>query len=78
MSYGFIFTDFSMPVLNGIDATIQIKKYFKEKKVSRSKQPIIIGLTGHVQQSFQKEGIDAGMNIVRSKPFLSKNLKEIV
>ena len=29
MSYGIIFTDFSMPVLNGIDATKQIRKYLK-------------------------------------------------
>ena len=27
MSYGIIFTDFSMPVLNGIDPTEQIRKY---------------------------------------------------
>ena len=29
MSYGIIFTDFSMPVLNGIDATLLIRNYLK-------------------------------------------------
>ena len=29
ISYGIIFTDFSMPVLNGIDATLQIREYLK-------------------------------------------------
>ena len=32
MSYGLIFTDFSMPVLNGIDATLQIRNYLDKKK----------------------------------------------
>ena len=49
MSYGLIFTDFSMPVLNGIDATLQIRNYLDtKKKVLRMMQPIIIGITGHV------------------------------
>ena len=29
MSYAIIFTDFSMPVLNGIDSTKKIRNYFK-------------------------------------------------
>ena len=28
----------------------------------RSQQPIIIGITGHIQKSFQQEGLDAGMD----------------
>ena len=29
MSYGMIFTDFSMPILNGIDSTRQIREYLE-------------------------------------------------
>ena len=36
MTYGLIFTDFSMPVLNGIEATKKIRSYLlNKKKVSR-------------------------------------------
>ena len=54
MTYGIIFTDFSMPVLNGIDATKQIRDYLKTKqKIDRDLQPIIVGISGHVQKEFQ-------------------------
>ena len=53
MSYGMIFTDFSMPILNGIDATVEIRDYLlKVQKLQIGLQPIIIGITGHVQESF--------------------------
>lgn len=79
MSYGLIFTDFSMPVMNGIDATKQIRKYLKTKQnIPRNLQPIIIGITGHVQEAFQQQGIDAGMDLVQCKPFFVNNLMEII
>lgn len=79
MSYGIIFTDFSMPVLNGIDATKQIRNFFKTKmNMKKELQPVIIGITGHVQEKFHQEGLDAGMDVVRSKPFFIKHLKELV
>ena len=54
MTYAIIFTDFSMPVLNGIDATSKIRNYLTNQlKIDRDSQPIIIGITGHVQSSFQ-------------------------
>ena len=30
MSYCLIFTDFNMPVMNGIESTLQIRKFLKE------------------------------------------------
>jgi CheY-like chemotaxis protein len=44
MSYSIIFTDFSMPVMDGIEATKKIRRYLDPKK----EYPIIIGVTGHV------------------------------
>ena len=36
MSYGMIFTDFSMPILNGIDSTRQIREYLETvQKIKR-------------------------------------------
>ena len=47
--YSLIFMDFSMPVMNGIDATMNIRKHLTEQlKIPRANQPTIIGVTGHV------------------------------
>ena len=77
MSYGFIFTDFSMPIMNGIDATKNIRDYLlKDKKIPRQYQPIIVGITGHVQEEYQQQGLDAGMDLVKSKPYSINTLRE--
>ena len=44
MCYTLILTDFSMPVMDGIEATAKIRKYLKTKK----EKVTIIGVTGHV------------------------------
>jgi CheY-like chemotaxis protein len=48
MRYKIILTDFSMPVMDGIEATTKIREFLKE----RGEKTCIIGVTGHVQQSF--------------------------
>ena len=47
ITYAFVFTDFSMPVMNGIDCTRSIREHL-QRKIPRSEQPLIIGITGHV------------------------------
>lgn len=39
------------------------------------KQPIITGLTGHIEQAYVKKSIENGMNQVFSKPVNLKLLK---
>ena len=46
MRYSVIFTDFSMPIMDGIEATKKIRSYLGQER------PTIIGVTGHVQDSF--------------------------
>ena len=41
-------------------------------------QPIIIGVTGHVDEKFHDEGRHSGMNEVQSKPFYLKAIKEVL
>ena len=48
------------------------------KRMSLEKEPIIIGITGHAQESFIQEGINAGMDEVYSKPFYYDNLQRIL
>jgi CheY-like chemotaxis protein len=54
-----------MPVMDGIQATKNIRAYLREKG---KEQPTIIGVTGHVLDVFQKEGKTAGMNQIVPKP----------
>ena len=69
--------DFSMPVMNGIDATTAIRNHLTEKMfISPYNQPTIIGVTGHVQESFKNEGLNAGMDKVYGKPFYIHYLRE--
>ena len=63
LTYKVIFTDFSMPILDGISATYQIRDFLTDKmEIQRKDQPVIIGVTGHVQDKFTNEGIKAGMD----------------
>ena len=80
MAYKIIFTDFSMPVMDGIEATFHIRKFLEEEQgISVIDQPRIIGITGHVHADFTKKGIDAGMNEVLSKPcYLDSMVKVLI
>jgi CheY-like chemotaxis protein len=44
-------------------------------KLDRDQQPVIVGVTGHVEEKFIESGLKAGMNEVQSKPFYVKALK---
>lgn len=63
MSYRLIFTDFEMPIMNGIDATKKIRE-----KYELLEQPSIIGVTGHVLKKFRIEGQRVGMDEIIAKP----------
>ena len=78
MTYQIIFTDFNMPIMNGIESTRQIRNYFQtEMKLEKDQQPLIIGVTGHALDLYRQEGIKAGMDEVMSKPIYIHDLKEI-
>ena len=49
-----------------------------EMKLSRAEQPTIIGVTGHSDEAFMKQGTDAGMDDVKNKPFYLKEIKKVL
>jgi CheY-like chemotaxis protein len=60
-----IFTDFSMPEMDGIEITKEIRNFLtNEMKIPVQLQPAIIGVTGHVEDQFKSQGLEAGMNEV--------------
>ena len=66
--YKMIFTDFSMPSKDGIEATREIRQCLESKDIPRKEQPVIIGVTGHVLDNFKTIGKEAGMDEITSKP----------
>ena len=70
LSYKVILTDFSMPIMDGIESTRQIKIHLRQY----NEKPKIYGITGHVLDSFKEQGIKAGMDEIFSKPLNKKSL----
>ena len=78
-SYDLIITDFNMPKLNGLESTQKIRTFLGEElKIPIEKQPKIIGLTGHVAESYTRAGREAGMTEIYGKPLYYDVLEEIL
>jgi CheY-like chemotaxis protein len=78
INYKVILTDFNMPEMDGLVATQEIRKFLNEKGEKMEIQPIIVGVTGHVQEKFTNMGIESGMQRVISKPLYFKNLFQLL
>lgn len=62
-----IFMDVSMPVMDGITATREIRRFCRETPV--------IALTAHAMDQDKQTCLDAGMNAFVSKPIRSKDIQ---
>ena len=67
-----------MPKLNGLESTVKIRSYLNGLAIPSDQQPKIIGLTGHVAESYSKAGQEAGMTMIYSKPLYYEVLDEIL
>ena len=67
-----------MPIMDGIEFTTLMKKHFAEIKLDDRNQPVVVGVTGHVGEHFRREGLQAGMDEIYTKPMYEKLLKEIL
>lgn len=73
--FDLVLMDVSMPVLDGYEATIQIRA--EEEKNGQSRCPII-GLTAHVSPEVGEACLEAGMDARYVKPFSLDEMKEVV
>lgn len=74
-AFKYILMDISMPVMNGVTATKEIRQFEKESHV---KQPAtIIALTGLGSEVAQNEAIEAGFDNFLSKPIVSTLISEL-
>ena len=74
-SYGLIFMDCSMPVMDGYEASDQIKNYFAEKKIA---QPMIVAVTGQAEQEYIMKAWRYQMDELIPKPVSVEVLKELL
>jgi CheY-like chemotaxis protein len=64
-SYGIIFMDCSMPIMDGYKSSIEIRKFYKHHRVQ---QPLIVALTGHTEDVYISKAFSSKMDEVVPKP----------
>ena len=72
--YGLIITDISMPVMDGYEASQEIRDFYRE---CNAPQPMIIACTGHIEEEFIKKAWDNEIDEILPKPVNMDILKEI-
>lgn len=71
-----IFMDLSMPIMNGIDATVEIRKL--EKKYNRSIEIPIVAITGQGAMNDKSKCFEVGMQEYVKKPISNRMVKKII
>ena len=74
--YDIIFMDYSMPGLDGLQTTVEIRKICKKHKIQAS--PKIICLTAYTDLEYRRRALESGMDDFMTKPITNDSLKEIL
>jgi CheY-like chemotaxis protein len=74
--FDFVFMDISMPVMNGFEATREIRKFEKEEKVSCAAR--IAALTGLGSENSRQEAFASGTNLFLTKPVKLGEIKKLL
>ena len=64
-----------MPILDGCSAATQIREFIYQKGLV---QPIIIGVSGHIESYYIIKGLSSGMNAMLSKPINIEIVKKLL
>jgi two-component system sensor histidine kinase BarA len=75
-SFCLILMDCNMPVMDGYEATKEIRTLMEE--VETRDRPFICAVTGHVEEEYIKRCIDSGMDKVLQKPVPIIELRRIL
>ncbi|CDW89272.1 pas domain s-box protein [Stylonychia lemnae] len=76
-SYNLIFMDCSMPLLDGFEATKQIR-LIEKSQPNLSYQTRIIALTAYTSDQLHQQCLESGMNKFVTKPICAKAITEII
>ena len=74
-SYNLILMDQNMPVMDGSSASRSIREFLCQMDIE---QPLICGVTGHIEQEYINRAIKNGMNYVYSKPLNLNIFKKLL
>lgn len=74
LSHKLVLTDFSMPVMDGLEATRQIKQIYRTNRTKIN----IVGITGHSEEAFRQKALAQGMDYVESKPISKEHLMQVL
>ncbi|KAI9143057.1 hypothetical protein BKA69DRAFT_198548 [Paraphysoderma sedebokerense] len=80
--YDLILMDVRIPVLNGLEATRQIREHCRDSEIAFGSEapvsnPYIVGLSANVSPEHEIEGLRAGMDLYLSKPISRSTLSEV-
>jgi len=70
--YHLIFMDMQMPVMGGVEATVEIRRLYSEKSIN------IVGLTANAMDEHRQECLQSGMNDYMTKPINPEILSEML
>jgi CheY-like chemotaxis protein len=73
--FDIIFMDIQMPVMDGMEASLEIRKYEKQNGLQPA---IIIVLTALTTLQAEQEALDAGADRFMNKPVSIKTLRDVV
>lgn len=74
-TYDVILMDIQMPILDGLEATIAIRKYEEEKGLDKIK---IIAITANTLNEDKDKCFEVGMNEYITKPIQTEELKNVL
>jgi PAS domain S-box-containing protein len=72
--YNFILMDIGLPDINGYEVT----KNIRSLEANTKHRTFIVGLTGHTDPEEKQLGLDAGMNVVLTKPLTQEILASLL
>lgn len=70
--YDIIFMDIEMPVMNGIEATKQIKRDYRFKQIP------VVALTAHDIDEFKGQFSEASFDSIVEKPFTIDSISQVL
>ncbi|KFA79180.1 hypothetical protein S40288_02384 [Stachybotrys chartarum IBT 40288] len=73
--FDFILMDISMPIMNGVDATRQIREFEQEHELPPT---TVVALTGLASEDARRDAISAGVDIFLPKPVRFAELKKLL
>ncbi|KAI0015879.1 hypothetical protein F4780DRAFT_773222 [Xylariomycetidae sp. FL0641] len=74
--FDFVLMDLQMPIMDGLEATRQIREYELEKALE--KHSTIIAITGVGNEEVYRQAMDAGMSQFLTKPVKFRTLQDIL